>query len=414
VQRLLPCRGDRRVCEQPLCLVFERRPADPLLLFEEAGEEPPAEEGVRGVRLEELDRDLEIGLVGRHPERSGRQAEAAALDGRRGLHPREPLEGPFGEAGGAEPVPFELDLDRLGEPPAAEAVGGHPGLDLRPARHHQIAARAGHRASDLVVAVPGHLQLAHLAAAIAHQLLAGDERGLEIPVVDGEADRLRGRAGPVLDRELGGRRRRAAGRHLPRLGGPDRADQAIAVGSDLGEQRRQELLGRPHPPLVRLVRVHLDEHRRPLAEREVAARIARLADPGGEALRRIVRVAQVDVRTVRMASRRRPGERARQPRPQPGVDFRRELRRLRGAPGEHPVVVAAVGHVHVHDQMWAPGVDEREQRPGLGRGRLEEVAVQVGAVVGRAEAHPRARAVLARPVPGRDALVAVDVVDRHD
>ena len=30
-----------------------------------------------------------------------------------------------------------------------------------------------------------------------------------------------------------------------------------------------------------------------------------------------------------MASRRRPGERARQPRPQPGVDLRRELRRLK-------------------------------------------------------------------------------------
>ncbi len=133
--------------------------------------------------------------------------------------------------------------------------------------------------------------------------------------------------------------------------------------------------------------MRLEKDRRPVAQREVAARVARLVDQRLEALGRIEPVDEADIRALAVARGFDGGQNRRKVLSQPAVEREGEERRLRHGPGDHPVEIDAIGDVGVDEQMRLPGVHQPHQIPRLGRRELQEVAVQVVPVGGGAEPH---------------------------
>ncbi|HWN43266.1 MAG TPA: hypothetical protein VNW71_13655 [Thermoanaerobaculia bacterium] len=192
------------------------------------------------------------------------------------------------------------------------------------------------------------------------------------------------------------------------------ADQGFRVAGDLAEQGEEEIPVGEHPLLVRLVGVHLHQDRRPVAQRVIAGRVARRADPGAEALARIVAVLEVHVRSGPVAGLLGGGEDRRHVLAQPEVHRERRLGSLGPGPGQDPVVIDPVRHMVVHVQVGPPLGHQLHESLGLRGGDLQMVAVEVQAGGGGAEAHALARPVLVGPVVRGDPLVAVHVVDRQD
>ncbi len=197
-----------------------------------------------------------------------------------------------------------------------------------------------------------------------------------------------------------------------RIGCGHGADEIAAGPPGFEDQGIHEVAIGEDPVAEGLVGVHFDQDRRAIDQRKVSARKAGQTDPGpAHALGRVVSVDERHIGPIWVAGLCGGFEDRRQVFRDPGIHGGIEERGLGDHPGQHPLVVGAVGDVVVDVEVGSPGMIQGGEGGCLGAGKSEVVAVEVEPARGRAEAHALNGAVLIRPVVGRDAFVTVEIVD---
>ena len=185
------------------------------------------------------------------------------------------------------------------------------------------------------------------------------------------------------------------------LGGVHGLDELAAGPSGFEDEGVHEITVGEDPVAIGFVGVHLDEDRRAVDQRKVSGRESGQADAGpAHALGRVIPVDEGDIGSVGMARLGGGGEDRRQVLGDPGVDSGIEERGFGDHPGQHPLVVGAVGDVVVDVEVGPPCLNKSGEGRRLGAGELEVVAVEVEPAGGRAETHALHGAVLVGTVVG--------------
>jgi hypothetical protein len=347
----------------------------------------------------------------RHEDRAVHRAPPLARpragDGRGGAA----LEGPA-EGRPRDPPHLGVEVGVVGDLLVAQAVGGEARRDRRrvAAVDHVAGARRGERQRRHQVVAQRQVPDLGLGLVVLGPGAARHLRRHALVAVAAEVDRARRRG-------ITARHQHDALAGHAAIGGVGRGlDVApvAAVGRRLGEHRLEDVAGGRDPLGVGPPRVGLDQDAQPVAGRRVGLREARRRVAVGEPRARIV----VDVE--------RRIERQRQV---AGGGHALDQRTLQRAAGGLEVVAAAglgrhhhrdvvlelgaVGGVQIDEQRRIPAPPQPEQRRHLGRVHLDEVAIEVEPGGVGAEAHLLGAA-LVGAVVGAEALVAVDVEDRHE